>query len=161
MEHTKKICKICKEEKDLESFSSCKGCKNNKSSRCKTCTNKHMKKYVENNPVYKERRNQRARDFRSDNHELSKLIVKFSCYKKLGLNITKEEYQNMYIQQEGKCKICSNSPTGFKKTLCLDHCHDTLKVRGLLCDNCNAGLGKFKDDIEIIEKAINYLKTNR
>ena len=44
------------------------------------------------------------------------------------------------------------------KTLCIDHDHKTGKIRGLLCQNCNVSIGKFKEDINIMQKAIDYLK---
>jgi hypothetical protein len=44
--------------------------------------------------------------------------------------------------------------------LSIDHCHNTGKVRGLLCDHCNKGLGLFKDNIDYLNKAIEYLKYN-
>jgi hypothetical protein len=60
------------------------------------------------------------------------------------------------------CKICGKPETAInKKYLCIDHDHGTLKVRGLLCDNCNKGLGCFKDDIEALKKAIEYLSVVR
>ena len=40
----------------------------------------------------------------------------------------------------------------------VDHCHDTMKVRGLLCHRCNCGIGLLNEDITVLEKAINYLK---
>jgi len=40
----------------------------------------------------------------------------------------------------------------------LDHCHKTGRIRGVLCNNCNTGLGKFYDDIELLKTAINYLQ---
>ena len=43
----------------------------------------------------------------------------------------------------------------------IDHCHKTGKVRGILCSECNTGLGKFKDSIELLQKAIEYLKRNQ
>lgn len=82
--------------------------------------------------------------------------------KRYGIGI--EEYQTMYKQQEGKCAICEQHSTdvftkgseGFE--LCVDHCHHTGKVRGLLCENCNTGIGKLNDDPEMLRKAITYLE---
>lgn len=48
-----------------------------------------------------------------------------------------------------------------RRELYIDHDHNTNKVRGLLCSNCNTALGKFKDDILILEEAIRYLKISR
>ena len=45
-----------------------------------------------------------------------------------------------------------------KSTLNVDHCHETGKIRGLLCHNCNRALGLFKDNVEFLERAILYLK---
>lgn len=72
--------------------------------------------------------------------------------------ITIEEYNTMLKNQDNKCKIC-NSLKG-ARNLHIDHCHETGKVRGLLCANCNTGIGNLKDNIELLEKAINYLKDN-
>lgn len=46
------------------------------------------------------------------------------------------------------------------KKLCVDHNHNTGNVRSLLCMSCNTGIGKFKDNIELIEAALNYLKSH-
>lgn len=67
--------------------------------------------------------------------------------------ITLEDYEEMYKKQKGKCAIC-----GIKKDkLNIDHCHNTRKVRGLLCGSCNRGLGLLKDNIEFLNNAIKYL----
>lgn len=71
-------------------------------------------------------------------------------------NITVEQYYEMWDNQKGVCALCSDPPTE-KMNLCLDHCHETGKVRGLLCTKCNKALGLFKDNIETIRKAIEYL----
>lgn len=75
--------------------------------------------------------------------------------------LTKEEYLSMFQEQEGCCKICSVHQLELKRPLVVDHCHSTMEVRGLLCDNCNNGLGKFKDSEEFLKEAINYLKKTK
>lgn len=69
-------------------------------------------------------------------------------------NMTKEEYQLMLDSQAGNCKICGTK----MDKICLDHAHDSNKVRGLLCDRCNRGLGFFNDNIEGMERALKYIK---
>lgn len=76
--------------------------------------------------------------------------------------ITAEEYNKMFKKQKGRCKICGIHPTEMtdtKEFLSVDHCHTTGEVRGLLCDSCNLGLGKFYDNIELLENAITYLSS--
>jgi DNA gyrase/topoisomerase IV subunit A len=70
--------------------------------------------------------------------------------------LTLADYNKMIKEQGGVCYICQNPPN--VKALAVDHCHTTGKVRRLLCDNCNKGLGCFKDSPELLQKAINYLK---
>lgn len=68
--------------------------------------------------------------------------------------ITEDAYNRMVEQQGGKCKICDV----LTEKLCIDHCHDTGRVRGLLCNRCNVGIGYFRDDAILMEKAIGYLR---
>jgi len=65
----------------------------------------------------------------------------------------------MLIDQNNTCAICDVKHFDTKK-LHVDHCHSTGKVRGLLCSNCNNGMGKLGDSIERLELVINYLKQN-
>jgi hypothetical protein len=74
--------------------------------------------------------------------------------------IDAEKWNEMFLQQNGCCKICNRHQTEFKNKLSVDHCHKTGKVRGLLCNDCNRGLGAFKDNTELIKIAINYLNEN-
>lgn len=67
--------------------------------------------------------------------------------------ITSDEYNKMFEEQKGCCKICND-----QTTLHVDHCHTTGKVRGLLCRHCNVGIGHFEDNINNLLKAIEYLK---
>lgn len=78
--------------------------------------------------------------------------------------MTPDDYYKMYEEQGGVCKICSLPETkgrGAKnKRLAVDHDHKTGKVRGLLCGNCNTGIGLLKDDWKILTLAIIYLQEN-
>ena len=60
----------------------------------------------------------------------------------------------MFEKQEGKCAICGSKD---EKHLCVDHSHENGKIRKLLCENCNKGLGYFRDNPLVLENAINYL----
>ncbi|SRR5881394_1007110 len=72
--------------------------------------------------------------------------------------ITMDDYSRMFEEQEGLCKICRcRQPNARFKYLSVDHDHETGRVRGLLCMNCNRGLGLFDHDPILLEKAIDYL----
>ncbi len=66
-------------------------------------------------------------------------------------------YQAMFLQQNGNCAICGTNQSQLKRELALDHDHATGKLRGLLCDRCNVGLGMFQDNKERLLQAIQYL----
>jgi hypothetical protein len=73
-------------------------------------------------------------------------------------------FNELVKQTDYKCQICGVT-TGlgtmsYKGRLHIDHCHKTGKVRGLLCGNCNVGLGHFKDSVELLQQAAEYLKEN-
>jgi len=68
-----------------------------------------------------------------------------------------ENKQQIYNEQNGLCKICSLFMTFVGHNCCIDHDHKTNKIRGLLCGTCNLLLGLFKDDVIILQNAINYL----
>lgn len=72
--------------------------------------------------------------------------------------ITLEQYNAMFDIQKGCCAICNKHQTEFKRRLSVDHCHETGKVRQLLCDLCNRALGYFKDSPELLETAASYLR---
>ena len=63
----------------------------------------------------------------------------------------------MIADQKGKCAICEAELDNGKHT-CVDHCHTTGKIRGLLCTRCNWALGGFKDNPVILHSAIKYLQ---
>ena len=79
--------------------------------------------------------------------------TKFNRLKRTG--VTDEQYQTQLLKQNGVCAICGNECS---KALAADHNHETKEFRGLLCNACNRGIGYLKDDVELLQKAINYLK---
>lgn len=104
------------------------------------------KKWKEDN---KEKIAIKIREYRQKN----KIKARIRTY-----NLTVEEHDRMYEQQEGQCCICSIHSSELSRPLNVDHCHKTGIVRSLLCQNCNSALGMVGEDILIIENLINYLE---
>ena len=68
--------------------------------------------------------------------------------------VSKKEVEQMIKDQDGLCALCGNNMENPR----VDHCHETGKVRGILCNHCNVGLGHFFDNVKYLENAIHYLK---
>ena len=83
-------------------------------------------------------------------------------YVKKIYGLTAEVYDSFFAKQNGACAICGKHETAMRwgsvQSLSVDHCHETNKVRGLLCSNCNTGLGLFKDNPATLRKAAEYLE---
>lgn len=94
---------------------------------------------------------------------LSRDQLKYNM-KKLGA--TEEIYDKLYLEQNAQCDICKTK-VGHKTTngknarLALDHCHKTNTIRGLLCNKCNRCLGYLNEDIDYINKVVEYLKKHQ
>jgi len=72
--------------------------------------------------------------------------------------ITLDDWNRMFEAQNGCCAICGQHQSDLSRTLCVDHNHETGKVRGLLCGTCNRSIGLLKDDKDILRSAISYLE---
>jgi len=68
--------------------------------------------------------------------------------------MTVEQYDKLLEKQNGVCAICKRSP---EQMLAVDHCHETGRVRGLLCRSCNLGIGHLDDDVSKVWAAMEYL----
>lgn len=79
-----------------------------------------------------------------------------SRFQKFGLD--KEDYLQMVKAQNECCKICKRHRSTLSYPLYVDHCHETQKIRGLLCNRCNSLLGNAQDKIETLRAAVNYLE---
>ena len=115
----------------------------------------YNKKYYANN---KEKNNISCKEWYQNNKETLKVFRRFNKY-----GISSAEYDNMLEEQDNKCKICLTSFADItlkngRTSAHIDHCHTTNKIRGLLCNYCNSGLGFFKDNTETLANAIVYLE---
>ena len=72
--------------------------------------------------------------------------------------LSRADYDEMVEEQNGVCAICASPPIGRFKYLSVDHDHVHGYNRGLLCSTCNLGIGHFKEDIELLRKAVVYLE---
>lgn len=138
-EPTKRCCH-CKKFWSLGFFNVDKQTPDGLSRRCIDCAKQransdYQKKYKENP------------DYFSNSHLKSRF------------GITLSDYDNMSETQGGVCAICGNFEARPNVSrLSVDHDHETGKIRGLLCDRCNRMLGCAKDDVQILEQAIEYLR---
>lgn len=80
----------------------------------------------------------------------------YALKEKYGISL--EDYNSMLNVQNECCKICKRHKSLFTRSLNVDHCHKTGKVRGLLCKDCNLLLGKVRDDVSVLLEAIKYLE---
>lgn len=131
------------------------------------CTTCNVEKPVENFYKRKDRpikRTSSCKECRRTKQQEAWTPRKQGAYKlKFNYGLSVDDYRTMLVKQGGVCAICQKPETskannGYTKNLAVDHCHSTGKVRGLLCHHCNTALGKFKDDITLLEAAIKYLK---
>lgn len=74
--------------------------------------------------------------------------------------ITLEDWQKVFAEQGGACKICRKHQSSMKKALCVDHSHTTGEIRGLLCVKCNRAVGCLMDSPDLAQKLEAYLKTS-
>jgi hypothetical protein len=140
-----KKCTVCNVKKNLEAFPIQKRRSDGRSSWCKICQNKYNKKYYYNN-YDNIRLKRKPYKKTSEQHRRSNL--------KQNYGITLEDYESMYKKQLGKCKICNT----YKEKLVIDHCHETRKIRGLLCNSCNTKLGWFEKRSKDVLNYINGLR---
>jgi Autographiviridae endonuclease VII len=150
-----KTCSRCREEKvgSLAHFRRARENKDGLTGACRECLSAHARRWRRQN-LEKSKAHQKAYDERHPGRRLES-VRKHHLQKTYGLTL--EAYEGLLETQGGGCAVCGATSSG-KRSLSVDHCHETGAVRGILCGNCNAGLGKFKDSIEMLETAIGYLR---
>lgn len=100
------------------------------------------------------RHNYRQRDYVQRKMRNDHLVKKYE--------ITLDEYEKLFISQGSKCAICGRCDTGMKnqKWFHVDHLHKSKHIRGILCQQCNTGLGAFSDSPELLMKAAQYIASH-
>lgn len=88
----------------------------------------------------------------------SRLALNVKSQRKRRTGFTHEEYSALWEAQKGRCFLC-DSPEGVR-ALHADHCHTTGTKRRLLCGACNKGLGMFRDNPHLLDKAAEYLRAH-
>jgi hypothetical protein len=121
----------------------------------------HEKRLLERREKRKDPKDKAYRKiYNSKNQDKIKKYALKRCFK-----ISIEEYNNLWQKQNGVCALCGNPETVMYsngkitklRALAVDHDHKTGRIRGLLCHFCNVGLGHFKDDKNLLLKAIEYI----
>ncbi len=161
MENKTKCCTLCNIDKDIIEFIKDKGSKDGHTTRCNVCRRAYQKQWRNNNPDKVKALNERKKPKRdlyyNDPENKLKYRKKF-IEKSFGIDYS--VYEQLQEEQNNLCAICNKPQISTRLNyLCVDHNHVTGKVRGLLCSSCNRGIGLLNDDINILERAVEYLKT--
>ena len=141
------LCTVCKVVKPFSEFHKDNRRKIGVRRECKVCSAALYKSWRLSNPeAYKAHTLRSNRKHGRSNH------LRYTY------DMSVEDYDSLVQKQNGVCAICKE-PERRHPHLLVDHNHETGKVRGLLCDNCNKGLGHFKDNLGKLLKAVGYLQT--
>lgn len=152
-------CYRCKKLKPMDAFATYRSKKGGKSYDCKPCRNKVYKEWVKANPEKAKRQSDRDRAYRKAYYLRPdvRLRYRYSNIRRT-FGLSREAYDEMLKKQGGKCAICRMHETCTRNNfLSVDHCHETKRVRGLLCMRCNRANGLFRDNVKILKAAIKYL----
>jgi hypothetical protein len=160
-----KKCARCHEDKDTGTFYKNKSNKSGFDEYCKSCRklihrayrdtdkgratfNRCSREYYRRHKrqVLRKCKKQYAKEGRQKWYQLKRQF-----------GIDQEDYMWLLSQQNGVCAVCEKPPGS--RHLAVDHDHKTNKIRGLLCSNCNAGIGMLRDDPKILLAAVSYLQS--
>jgi hypothetical protein len=139
-----KKCNKCFEEKMVSEFYRDKATKDGRATICKACKNINTQVWREQN---REKYNADARSYNKQNYQK----LRIQRYK-----MTVDQYEKMLKDQNNSCALCGRGPSQ-KRPLAIDHCHETGRVRGLLCYSCNRHLAGI-DNKAFLERALRYIK---
>jgi hypothetical protein len=160
-----KRCKVCGEDKPLDDFYRANGMRDGRRNDCKACNNAAKRARTAANPEANRERVKRWRVENPDRYREAQRRNKRSVsgrrrerdgHLRRKFGITIEQYEEMLEAQGGRCAICGREPHP-TISLHVDHDHVRGHLRGLICFDCNAGLGKFRDRRRLLAAAMAYL----
>lgn len=162
---TARLCRRCSETKPASDFSKGDGA-DGLASWCKPCAAEHARAWYRANKgraretkrryyeANRERVNERQREYKASRPR------QYKAYRLKSFGLTIDDFERMLAEQDGVCAGCLHPPTGEDRqnaVLHVDHCHETGRVRGLLCGRCNTGLGLLRDDPETLHRLAAYV----
>ncbi len=160
-----KRCKKCGVLKPLADFYANKGGRDDVRPECKACTSARRKAWYSEN---REREIERVRSWQQANHahylrnqaEYRARVTREhrSGHLKRKFDLTLDEYERFLERQNGACAICDDPPNECI-SLHVDHDHGTGEIRGLLCVRCNNALGLFRENPDVLKRAIRYVRS--
>lgn len=163
-------CTKCGEFKKSEDFDRDASRPLGRRSSCKPCRAAHQREYRKRKPEihraqflrrilrnperYKEIRRAAGKKYYRTHKE-----VQNDRRRRQKLGVPIGTYAAKLAEQGGGCAICGKIPGN--RAHHLDHCHETGEVRGVLCPSCNRGIGAMRDDVELLQAAIDYLRRHK
>lgn len=123
--------------------------------QCKKCSNTQSREWAANN---RDAERARVRKYHAENRERLNEYARWQRFQRK-YGVSKDQYVVMLASQEHQCKICDR-PLINQGRVCIDHSHKTNKVRGILCDRCNRGIGLLQDNPTVLNKAAQYISAS-
>lgn len=157
-----KECRRCLAARPVVDFCADKRTSDGLRKWCKACWNAYMRARWADGRIDRNKKSVSDKAWREANPVKVKTINRRSRLKRF-FGITLEQYDGMLAAQGRCCAACGSSDSGDRRfdTFAVDHDHDTGKVRGLLCANCNRALGLVKDDPDTLVALAAYVLQTR
>ena len=128
----------------------------------KRCYDCQRQKNTQRQKAWREANPERQAAAARKHHEKRKANPEYHQYYRdrhiLKYGITRADLDAMIAAQDNKCAICGGGRNGTGTRLHIDHCHDSMKVRGLLCSKCNTAIGLLDNSPERAEQLAAYLR---
>lgn len=156
-----KICSKCEVKRRISEFYVNKASKDGRRPDCRVCQLKYHSDNKENRNIQSRNYYNNNKDVITSNNKIryaeNKIAVNSSRLEYL-YGITQDDYNKMFLEQEGQCAVCKKHQAKCKKALGVDHCHKTNVIRGLLCIQCNFMIGNSLDCVETLIAGAEYLR---